>query len=103
MPTLEEIKQEALELRRRHGWPDKTPEARFLYLVSEVGELSTALQRLVPAHGSTDVSEVDAAVDEVAMELYDVIWNACDLANIVGVDLDDAARRKAAFNCDRQW
>lgn len=88
MPTLDDIKRGARELRLRHGWPDKTPEQRVLYLASEVGELAIALQRLAAAQDRSD--EAQDRLAEVAFERYDVVWNVCDLANILDIELDEA-------------
>ena len=54
--------------------------ATFLWLIEEVGELATAL------HGD------DA--ENLSEEFADVIAWLCTLANINGVDLDAALRRK---------
>jgi hypothetical protein len=32
-----------------------------------------------------------------------VVWNVCDIANRLGIDLDDAFQRKAALNSARTW
>ena len=95
MPTLNEIQIEAQRLRTRNGWPQLTAEQRFVYLVEEIGEVARALQ-----DGRDGVS---LSVDAVADELYDVVWNACDLASILGINLDIAAVRKAGINRDRTW
>lgn len=95
MPTLHNIQAEALRLRAQNDWPELTPELRFVYLVEEVGEVARALQ--------ARPGEPDRVSDAIGEELYDVIWNVCDLANILGVDLETAASRKAAMNRNRTW
>ncbi len=37
------------------------------------------------------------------MEIYDVMWNLCDLADMAGVDLERAFVKKADFNVGREW
>jgi NTP pyrophosphatase (non-canonical NTP hydrolase) len=37
------------------------------------------------------------------MEIYDVIWNLLDLAELAGVDLEEAFRKKAGLNEGREW
>lgn len=95
MPTLRDIQGEALRLRAENDWPELTPELRFLYLVEEVGEVARALQARSGA--------LDRVSDAVGEEFYDVVWNVCDLANIIGVDLEASASRKAAINRARTW
>jgi NTP pyrophosphatase (non-canonical NTP hydrolase) len=75
-----------------------------LYLVrSEVGELAESLLHVRWAEQSGDADRIERARAETAAELYDVVWNICDLANVLGIDPDDAARRQKQFNRDRVW
>lgn len=37
------------------------------------------------------------------MEIHDVFWNLCDLAEISGVDLEGAFAEKAKRNRQRSW
>ena len=37
------------------------------------------------------------------MEIYDVFWNLCDLAEISGVDLEGAFAEKTKRNRQRSW
>lgn len=92
MPTLREIQQNARDLRRQNQWPETSPEQRFLFLVEEVGELARVLQDRAVA------PETDGAE-----ELFDVIWNVCDLANLLGIDLDSVSDRKISHNENRVW
>lgn len=54
--------------------------ATFMWLVEEIGELATALQR--------------GAGPELAEEFADVLGWLATLANMHGVDLEEAVRRK---------
>jgi NTP pyrophosphatase (non-canonical NTP hydrolase) len=92
VPTLQEIQQNALQLRHAKGWPDASPERRFLFLVEEVGERARVLQ-----------GHAGDANDGGGEKLFDVIWNVCDLANLLGLDLDAAAERKIGGNHGRIW
>ncbi|GAA2748076.1 MazG nucleotide pyrophosphohydrolase domain-containing protein [Terrabacter aerolatus] len=92
MPTLGEIQQNALDLRRHNQWAETSPERRFLFLVEEVGELARVLQ-----------DRAGAPATDGAEELFDVIWNVCDLANLLGIDLDSVSERKISHNHDRVW
>lgn len=102
MTQLADIMHDAQELSQQQGWVGRTAEQRFLYLASEVGEVAEAVLRLTSArkHGDENSAELTA---EVGAELYDVIWNVCDLANLLDIDLEDAARRKRALNQTRRW
>lgn len=97
---IHEIQQDALDLCQRHNWPDRSPSQRFRFLISEVGELSKELLRL----------EWEPAVDELATikrnighEMYDIVWNLCDLANQLGIDLETAFQEKRTINEKRRW
>ena len=92
MPTLRAIQENAVDLRADKGWPAASALERFLFLVEEVGELARVLQ-----------GRVEVPRDTAAEELFDVIWNVCDLANLLDVDLDEAAARKIERNEDRVW
>lgn len=73
-------------IRQRYYATDKkrgTP-ATFLWLVEEVGELATALNTHGPERDEANIQE----------EFADVIAWLCTLANINGVDLEQALRRK---------
>jgi NTP pyrophosphatase (non-canonical NTP hydrolase) len=37
------------------------------------------------------------------MEIYDVVWNLFDLADLAGVDLEEAFARKVDLNRSREW
>ena len=60
----------------------------FLWFIEEVGELATAL------HEAAGPEAGEAAQAALAAEFADVLAWLCTLANINGVDLADAVRRK---------
>ena len=60
----------------------------FMWFVEEVGELSTALQKSAGEGGDTSGGE------DLEGEFADVLAWLCTLANINGVDLQDAIDRK---------
>jgi NTP pyrophosphatase (non-canonical NTP hydrolase) len=98
--TIEELQRQARELTETHGWQGTTPEERVLWLVTEVGELV----REVLHFAAADNDDSQTAVrDRLGAEMYDVVWNVCALANMVGVDLEAAFASKAAVNQERAW
>lgn len=67
----------------RRGTP-----ATFMWLIEEVGELATALHKAAGEGGET------SGHDDPAGEFADVLAWLCTLANINGIDLDAAVRKK---------
>ena len=59
--------------------------ATFLWLTEEFGELATALR--------------SGTQDELALEMADVLAWLATLANIRGIDLEDAVNRKYGLGC----
>ena len=60
-------------------------EGTFMWLSEEVGELAGALRAGTP--------------DEVALEFADVLAWLATIANVAGVDLEEAVRRKYGAGC----
>ena len=88
--TIEEIQANARWLVAKHGW-NNDPDDRFRRLIGEVGELAAEL------------SERQRDEQRIAHEIFDVIWNACDLANKLDIDLTPHFRDKMAANAEREW
>ena len=82
--TLGELQR---TIRALYGDKDaaRGAEATFLWLAEEFGELATALR--------------SGTHEELALEMADVLAWLATLANIRGVDLDDAVRRKYGAGC----
>ena len=98
--TIREIQQNAHELCQQQGWTDHNPNQRFRYLISEVGELSKELTRLEWNPSNTDLAEIKR---NIGHEIYDIVWNLCDLANQLEIDLEAAFAEKQAINAERRW
>ncbi|MFP4145228.1 MAG: MazG nucleotide pyrophosphohydrolase domain-containing protein [Phycisphaeraceae bacterium] len=60
----------------------------FMWFVEEVGELSTALHKAAGEGGATSGGE------DLEGEFADVLAWLCTLANINGIDLSEAVRKK---------
>lgn len=65
--------------------------ATFMWLIEEVGELATALQR---SADQTAQGDDQTARDNLEEEFADVLAWLCTLANINQVDLAQAVRKK---------
>ncbi|MDP9364586.1 MAG: MazG-like family protein [Chloroflexota bacterium] len=75
--TIEELQTQDKELNAARGWVLTTPEERALWLTTEVGELAREVLRFVAAGDEADLAD---ARRRLGMEMYDVVWNVCDLA-----------------------
>lgn len=97
---IQDIQDNARVLCQQQGWTDHNPSQRFRYLISEVGELAKELTRLEWNPTNTEVTEIKRAIGH---EIYDIVWNLCDLANQLEIDLETAFAEKQAINAGRRW
>ena len=67
--------------------------------MAEVGELAEEVLKV------SGVKEADSAQvrERLGMEIYDVVWNLFDLADLAGVNLEEAFARKVNLNQYRKW
>lgn len=100
MLTIKDLQTQVKALVEAQGWQATSPEERALFLVTEVGEVVKDVLKL--SHATDDV-EREALKVNLGYELYDVIWNVCDLATRVGIDLEESIQTKSALNQTRQW
>jgi NTP pyrophosphatase (non-canonical NTP hydrolase) len=84
-------------LLSQHGWRT-TPLRPMAFLLGETVELAEEVLQL-PPNGSCDA----VLRQRIGREIYDVLWNACDLARLAGVDLLEAAADKRQINENRTW
>ena len=96
--TIRDIQNDAQALCDKHAFPDRSPAQRFRYLITEVGELSRELVRL--EHPNDDHAK---AKHNIGLEIYDIVWNLCDLANQLEIDLEPAFIEKAKESKTRVW
>ncbi|NNJ26933.1 MazG nucleotide pyrophosphohydrolase domain-containing protein [Alienimonas chondri] len=90
-PTGEPISLQDVQrlIRSMFGEKDaaRGPEATFLWFTEEIGELAGALR--------------NGTREELALEFADVLAWLATLANIAGVDLEEAVRAKYGSGCPR--
>ncbi|GAA0402489.1 MazG nucleotide pyrophosphohydrolase domain-containing protein [Paenibacillus motobuensis] len=91
-----QFQQYVREYSKEKGFETSGIEQRMLYLMTEVGELSKEV---------LEVSFDPAAEkkENLGFEMYDVVWNIFDLANKLGIDLDQAFKKKMEINEKRTW
>ncbi len=58
--------------------------------------------------GNRDIGKMSATerafvVENLGMEIYDAIWNLCDLTDLAGIDLERASATKAEPDVSREW
>ena len=80
-----------------------TPERRIMYLMSELGEVVDEVIELSTLSSDASDESIAEIKTRIGLEIYDVIWNAVDLANQLDIDLEAAFERKIAINKDRTW
>jgi NTP pyrophosphatase (non-canonical NTP hydrolase) len=98
MRAIKELQEHAKELAQ--VLPENTVEQRVLFLLTEVGEVACEVLQL---SRSVDQAKADAIKAALGMEMYDVIWNLCDLANMLSIDLETSFTAKIAINKTRKW
>lgn len=94
---LQQVMSDVRELTARHGW-ETTPRRRMAHLLAEALELSEEVLHLPPS-GPYD----PLLLQRIGREIYDVLWNACDLARLTGINVVQAAADKRAVNATRVW
>ena len=72
----------------------------MLYLTSEVGELAREVLNLAYAKPTDNLDEMK---ERARFEMYDIVWNLCDLADLLEIDLEAAFARKAEINRNKRW
>ncbi|MDR6553160.1 MazG-like family protein [Paenibacillus qinlingensis] len=82
------------------GFDSSTVEQRALYLVTEVGEM---VKELLHLSYHPDHENKEDIKKNLGLEMYDVVWNICDLANKLEINLEKAFAMKMEINKDRTW
>jgi NTP pyrophosphatase (non-canonical NTP hydrolase) len=99
MTDLQDLRQRLRAFTAARDWDQfHSPKNLAMALIAEAGELVEHFQWLTES-ASTSLDERQR--EQVAMELADVQLYLVLLADKLGVDLADAARRKIALNEQR--
>jgi NTP pyrophosphatase (non-canonical NTP hydrolase) len=100
--TLDDLALQLREFVSARDWDQfHTPKNLAMALAGEVGELVAELQWLTPAEADQVMADPQAA-DRMRSELADVTIYLVRLADLLGVDLIEAARVKLAES-DRRY
>lgn len=98
--NIKDIQEEVKQLREVQGWQDTSLEHRIVVLVSEVGELAKDVLRLAGMRGDENI---DPVKENIGSEISDIVWNLSDVANLIGVDLEEAFQKKSEHNRSKNW
>jgi NTP pyrophosphatase (non-canonical NTP hydrolase) len=93
----QQIMSDVEELTARYD-RETGPRGRMASLPGETSELAAEVPRLA-ATGPYD----PLLLQRIGREIYDVPWNACDLARLTGIDVVQAAAGKRDVNASRRW
>lgn len=96
MPSVAELTERVREFARERDWEQfHTPKNLAMALAGEVGELLAELQWLTPEQSARVMADPELG-PRVRAELGDVTVYLVRLADVLGVDLVDAALDKLA-------
>ncbi len=96
MSDLSELRDRMRRFTDDRDWGQfHDPKSVLLALVGEVGELAELFQWL-PAGEARQLAESEPLRTRAGEELADVLLYLVRLADVLGIDLADAARRKIA-------
>lgn len=97
--NMDGFQQYVKEFCDEKGFSNVSDEERYLFFMSEIGEMSEELLNLRFA-GEDKQPEIRKALSH---EIFDVIWNAVEIANRLDINLTQAFKEKMAINSKRSW
>ncbi|TFJ92034.1 MazG nucleotide pyrophosphohydrolase domain-containing protein [Lentibacillus salicampi] len=97
--NLDDFQQYVKAFCEEKGFSNVSDEERYLFFMSEVGEMSEELLNLRFAEDDKQL-EIKKALSH---EIFDVIWNAVEIANRQGINLTQAFKEKMEINSKRSW
>jgi NTP pyrophosphatase (non-canonical NTP hydrolase) len=92
--NIVEFQRYVSNFSKEKGFQDTTIEERTIYTMAELGELAEVILKR---------DTIQDAKREIGLEMFDVIWNVCDLANKLEIDLEKAFEEKMRINKKREW
>lgn len=98
-PTLKDFQEYVLKMKQERGFSTTDKFYECCLLAEECGEVISAIRKN-SKHGSIGSGSV---AGNVAEELADVFMYVCSLANMHGIDLEQAFREKEEKNKQRTW
>ncbi len=98
-PTLRDFQQYVLQMKQERGFNTTDKFYECCLLAEECGEVISAVRKN-SKNGSIGSG---SKVGDVAEELADVFIYICSLANMHGIDLEQAFRDKEEKNKQRTW
>ena len=87
--NIVEFQRYVSNFSKEKGFQDTTIEERTIYTMAKLGELAEVILKR---------DTIQDAKREISLEMFDVIWNICDLANKLNIDLEKAFKEKMKIN-----
>lgn len=98
-PTLKDFQEYILEKKKERGFNLTDKFYECCLLAEECGELISAVRK----NNKQGSVANNSKIGDVSEELADVFMYVCSLANMHGIDLEEAVRKKEALNSQRFW
>ena len=98
-PTLQDFQQYVAKMKQERGFNTTDKFYECCLFAEECGEVISAVRK----NSKTDSIGSGSKVGDVAEELADVFIYICSLANMHGIDLEQAFRDKEEKNKQRTW
>ena len=97
-PTLADFHRYVTEMVKERGFENETLPQLFMLLLEECGELAKAARK------NTNIkSDATSQKFDPALEAADVFIYLLGICNHLGIDLEDAFRKKEEINKQRRW
>lgn len=98
-PTLADLQQYVAQMKKERGFNTTDKFFECCLLAEECGELISAVRK----NNKGGSVGSNSQIGNVAEELADVLIYLCSLANMHGIDLEQAFRDKEEVNKTRSW
>lgn len=98
-PTIQDFQKYVAEMKIARNLSVEDKPFECMLMAEEVGELFSAIRKNMKG-GSIGSG---STAGNVKLELADVMIYLCSIANMHGIDLEDAFREKEEINKQRTW